>query len=104
METEQVINKTVTVGTDPVTVMPEQYGDCEYIELTVSNQSTAAQTIRFGPSDSDLSEGGGMIFNVGGFYSASRSFGFPISKKQYMAVASAAGATLYVFARLKVNQ
>jgi hypothetical protein len=104
METEQVINKAVTVGTSPIIIMPELYGNVEYIELTVSNQSPAAQTIRFASSDTDLSEGGGMFMAVGGFYSVSRSLGFPVSKKQYIAVASAAGAILYVTARMRMSQ
>lgn len=104
MRVDQIINKAVTIGTDPVIIMPELHANVEYVELTVSNQSTGGQTIRFGPSDSDLSEGGAMFLGVGGFYAASKSLGYVISKKQYVAVASGAGAVLYVSARISMEQ
>jgi hypothetical protein len=45
-----------------------------------------------------------MFLGVGGFYAASKSLGYVISKKQYVAVASGAGAVLYVSARISMEQ
>lgn len=97
--TEQIINRTVTVGTTPVVVFEALQPGEEWVEMTVSNQSTASQTMRYAPTDGDIGSGGGLFLDVGGFYSESKSEGYVVSPQRRVAVASAASGTLYVYAR-----
>jgi len=96
---EQVINRTITVGTSPIVVTEQSQPGEEWVEVTVSNQSAAAQTMIYAPTDGDLSEGGGMFMAVGGFDSVRATEGYPISQKRRMVKASAGGGVLYVHAR-----
>lgn len=96
---EQVVNRTITVGTSPVVVTEQAQPNEEWVEVTVSNQSAAAQSMVYAPTDGDLSEGGGMFMAVGGHDSVRATEGYPISQKRRMVKASAASGTLYLHAR-----
>jgi len=100
---ENVANRAVSVGTTPVLVSEEQDGiTSQRYVILITNTSTGGQTITISPFQ-NATAGSGIVLSPGGYYADSTDSFYMPSQSRITAVSSAAGGTLSVFERVRLQ-
>jgi len=99
--TENISNKTLTVGTDQVEVSPDMTGSQRSF-IGITNTSTGGQIISLSFGQEAVSLSGTVIY-PGGKYSESTDAGYKPTNKQITAISNLAGGTIAIQERIFVR-
>lgn len=96
---ENYINKSVTVGTTAVEILPEVTNTGQRLSFILTNTSTGGQNITISFHDNAVAGAGIVIAPLGATYEVIDP-AFKPTNRRISAIASAAGGTLSVSARI----
>ena len=99
--TENIVNKTVAVGTTSVVISPTIQAPSVRKLITITNTSTAAQLITISFGTTVAAPGAGIVIYPAGSWSESLDSKFTPSQEQITVIASAINGAVGVHERIE---